>query len=115
MAFLDQIIGRALAADASDIYLEVGQPPGARVRGEIVRFRFDRIQPADAEAAAGILLNIDPTGVRGERVTAFVSPEHGRLRVTAYRTQGAMGLVMRPIPSKYLHLSPLVSRRPSQR
>ena len=55
-AFLHQLLGKALAAGASDIHLKVGQPPGARVHGDIVYFRVDKIRPEDTEAAARLVL-----------------------------------------------------------
>jgi twitching motility protein PilT len=106
-AFLSQILSKALAARASDIYLEVGQPPGARVRGELVRFRFDRIAPEDVEAAAAVLFGVHPADVSSERVGVYTSAENGRLRVYAYRARGALGLILRPVPSKLPTLASL--------
>ena len=42
-----QLLAKAVAAKASDIHLKVGQPPGARIRGEIVFFRAEPLIPAD--------------------------------------------------------------------
>src|SRR5690606_426722 len=41
--FFLQLLAKAVAAKARDIHLKVGQPPGARVRGEIVYFRLDKV------------------------------------------------------------------------
>ncbi len=54
--FLHQLLGKALAAGCSDIHLKVGQPPGGRVREDLVFFRVEKIRPEDTEAALGILL-----------------------------------------------------------
>src|SRR5690606_22716603 len=35
-AFFHQLLGKAIAAKASDVHIKVGQPPGARVRGDMV-------------------------------------------------------------------------------
>ncbi len=51
-SFLQQLLQKALAAGASDIHLKVGQPPGARVRGEMVYFRVDRLSPEESAASA---------------------------------------------------------------
>src|ERR1700679_14065 len=59
--FLHQILGKALAAGGSDVHLKVGQPPGARVRDDLVFFRVDKIKPEDTEAALRILLGV-PAG-----------------------------------------------------
>ncbi len=34
--FFQQILTKAVAAKASDVHLKVGQPPGARIRGDMV-------------------------------------------------------------------------------
>ena len=55
-AFFHQLLQKAVAAGASDVHIKVGQPPGARVRGDMVYFRVDRVSPADSEAVARHLL-----------------------------------------------------------
>ncbi len=42
-AFFLQLLSKAVAANARDVHLKVGQPPGARVRGEIVYFRLRQV------------------------------------------------------------------------
>src|SRR5262249_42278452 len=55
-AYLHQILGKALAAQASDVHLKVGQPPGARVRGDMMFFRVEKLRAEDTDAVARILL-----------------------------------------------------------
>jgi twitching motility protein PilT len=100
--FLHQLLGKALAANASDIHIKVGQPPGARVRGDLVYFRVDKIKPEDTEALARMLLK-----QRGEELTdvrdrdfAYDAPGLGRFRVNVYRQRESMAIVMRSIPTK---------------
>jgi twitching motility protein PilT len=101
-AFLHQILGKALGAGASDVHLKAGQPPGARVRGDLVFFRVDKIRPEDTEAATGFLLAAagkeDP--VEHEVAFAYEAPGVGRFRVSAFRQRGAISLVMRSIPAR---------------
>ena len=40
--YLQQLLSKAVAAKASDVHLKVGQPPGARVRGDIIYFAQSR-------------------------------------------------------------------------
>ena len=99
--FLKQILSKALAANASDIHLKVGQPPGARVRGGIVYFRMEPIKPADTEAAATLILQgtSAPELARlTEFDTSYSIPGLGRFRVNVYRQRGTLGVVMRAIP-----------------
>ena len=101
-AFLHQLLGKALAAGASDIHLKVGQPPGARVHGDIVYFRVDKIRPEDTEAAARLVLAgrgmRDQVGTLQEHDTSYEVPALGRFRVNVYRQRNSLALVMRAVP-----------------
>lgn len=110
-AFLHQLLGKALAAQACDVHLKVGQPPGARVRGDMVYFRVEKIRPEDTEAAVRLILGGVSTGNAGsdprragriegsgERVLAYEAGAVGRFRVTIYRQRGSLALVLRSVP-----------------
>ncbi|AKT41028.1 type IV pilus twitching motility protein PilT [Chondromyces crocatus] len=103
-AFIHQLLGKALAAQASDIHLKVGQPPGARVRGDMVYFRVDKIRPEDSEAAAKVLLTGRPAhgqlGSLQEVDTSYSVAGLGRFRVNIYRQRGSLAIVMRSVPLK---------------
>lgn len=103
-AFIHQLLGKALAAHASDIHLKVGQPPGARVRGDMVYFRVDKIRPEDSEAAARVLLAGRPAreqiATLQELDTSYSVPGLGRFRLNIYRQRGSLAIVMRSIPLK---------------
>ncbi len=101
--FLHQLLTKALAANASDIHVKVGQPPGARVRGDMVYFRVDKVKPEDTNALARILLaprGVDDVGTIKEFDTSYSAPGIGRFRVNVYRQRGALSVVMRTIPIK---------------
>ena len=100
-AVFHQLLSKAVSAGASDIHIKVGQPPGARIGGEMVYFRVDRIGAADSEAVARHLLkglnpprNLDD--VR-EVDTSYVVPKLGRFRVNVYRQRGSFAAVLRSI------------------
>jgi twitching motility protein PilT len=102
-SFLHQLLGKALSAKASDIHLKVGQPPGARVRGDMVYFRVDRIKPEDTEALARLLLadrGMPEAAVRDlkEFDSSYSAEGLGRFRVNIYRQRGSLAIVMRSIP-----------------
>lgn len=112
-AFLHQLLGKALAAQACDVHLKVGQPPGARVRGDMVYFRVEKIRPEDTEAAVKLIIGgvstgsagVDPRRAgrvegAGERVLAYEAGSVGRFRVTIYRQRGSLSLVLRSVPRK---------------
>jgi twitching motility protein PilT len=100
--FLHQLLGKALAASASDIHLKCGQPPGARVRGDMVYFRVDKIRPEDTEAVARILLarrsDTPELSRLQEYDTSYEVDGVGRFRVNLYRQRGSLAIVMRSIP-----------------
>ena len=50
--FFRALLTKAVAGKASDVHIKVGQPPGARIRGEMVYFRTEKIAAEDAEAVA---------------------------------------------------------------
>ena len=101
-SFLVQLLAKAVAAKASDVHLKVGQPPGARVRGNMVYFRSDPLKPADTEALArhlikDVAISSQLTSLR-EHDTAYAASGVGRFRVNVYRQRGTLAIVMRAIP-----------------
>jgi len=100
--FLVQLLGKAVAAKASDVHLKVGQPPGARVRGDIVYFRSEPLRPQDTEAVARVLVRRgelrDRLDTLLEYDTAYEAIGVGRFRVNVYRQKGTLAIVMRAIP-----------------
>src|SRR6476661_4424888 len=101
-SFLVQLLAKAVAAKASGVHLKVGQPPGARVRGDIVYFRSEPLRPQDTEAVARILVKRadmrDSIESLLEYDTAYEAPGVGRFRVNVYRQKGSLAVVMRAIP-----------------
>lgn len=100
--YLHQLLQKAVAAGARDVHLKVGQPPGARVRGNLVFFRVDKVKPLHTEAAArhvirdeDVLANLDSLR---EYDTSYEVPGLGRFRVNIYRQRSSLALVMRIIP-----------------
>jgi twitching motility protein PilT len=98
-AFVHRLLGKALAAGASDVHLKVGQPPGARVRGDLVYFRGDKITESDTLATARLLRGGDGgLSAAHEVCFAYEAAGIGRFRVSAYRQRGAVSLVLRSVP-----------------
>ena len=101
-AYLLQLLAKAVAANASDVHLKVGQPPGARVRGDIVYFRAEPLRPQDTEHLARHLIHDDAIrgtlGTLREFDTAYEAKGVGRFRVNIYRQKGTLAIVMRSIP-----------------
>jgi len=101
-SYLTQLLAKAVSASASDVHLKVGQPPGARVRGDIVYFRAEPLKPQDTEHVARHLIR-DAAVREGlatlrEHDTAYEAKGVGRFRVNIYRQKGTLAIVMRSIP-----------------
>jgi twitching motility protein PilT len=100
--YFQQILMKAVAANASDVHLKVGQPPGARIRGDMVYFKTERLKPEDTEAMSRHVIR-DPK-VRAELPTlkqydtSYSLRGGGRFRVNVYRQRGTLAVVMRAIP-----------------
>jgi twitching motility protein PilT len=102
--YFQQILAKAVAARGSDVHLKCGQPPGARIRGDMVYFKTDKLKPADTEAIARHVVR-DPAAAAQlatlrEYDSSYSLPGVGRFRVNVYRQRGTLAVVMRAIPSK---------------
>jgi twitching motility protein PilT len=101
-AYLHQLLQKAIAAGARDVHLKVGQPPGARVRGNMVFFRVDKVRPEHTLAVAEHLIRdqqvlADLDSLR-EHDTSYEVNGVGRFRVNIYRQRSSLAVVMRVIP-----------------
>jgi twitching motility protein PilT len=102
--YLVQLLAKAVGANASDVHLKVGQPPAARVHGEMVYFRAEPLRPQDTEHLARHLIHDasvrDGLATLREHDTAYEAKGVGRFRVNIYRQKGTLAIVMRSIPLK---------------
>ena len=103
-AFFHQLLTKAVSAGASDIHIKPGQPPGARVRGDMVYFRVDKITGVDSEAVARHLVKRIHPPCNLEEVrevdTAYAVQKLARFRVNVYRQRGTFAAVLRTIPGQ---------------
>jgi twitching motility protein PilT len=101
--FFHALLSKAVAGKASDVHIKVGQPPGARIRGDMIYFRTDRITPEDTVAVARLVISNAEVLSRlddlKEYDASYSSPGIGRFRVNVYRQRGSLALVMRFIPT----------------
>jgi twitching motility protein PilT len=102
--YLVSLLTKAVNAKATDVHLKVGQPPGARVDGQLIYFRADPLRPVDTESVARHLIR-DPAARESletlrEYDAAYEAKGLGRFRVNIYRQRGSIAVVMRIIPLK---------------
>ena len=98
---LDQLLRRAVDANASDIHLMVGSPPVIRIDGVLRRLQdVERLMPADTEAYAQQIFTQKAAtqfNSTNEADFAYGRQELGRFRVSAYRQRGSVSLVLRRV------------------
>jgi twitching motility protein PilT len=102
--FFHTLLSKAVAGNASDVHIKVGQPPGARIRGEMIYFRTERITAEDSAAVARIVITKaevrDKLDELKEYDTSYAARDIGRFRVNVYRQRGTLAVVMRFIPEE---------------
>lgn len=98
---LEQLLRRAVDAQASDIHLKVGSPPVIRIDGELRRMQdVERLMPADTEAYAKEIFTqkaANQFNTTNEADFAYGRQDLGRFRVSAYRQRGSVSLVLRRV------------------
>jgi len=102
--FFRALLARAVAGKASDVHIKVGQPPGVRIRGEMVYFRTEKVVAEDTKAVAGFVIGKPDVLARLDELreydTSYDAPGVGRFRVNVYRQRGSLAVVMRFIPTE---------------
>jgi twitching motility protein PilT len=101
--FFLALLSKAVAGRASDVHIKVGQPPGARIRGDMIYFRTERITGEDTHAVARLVIGNPDVLARLDELkeydTSYSAPSIGRFRVNVYRQRGSLAVVMRFIPT----------------
>jgi twitching motility protein PilT len=112
--FFHTLLSKAVAGKASDVHIKVGQPPGARIRGEMIYFRTERITAEDGVAVARLVITNDDVRAKLEELkeydTSYAAAGIGRFRVNVYRQRGTLAVVMRFIPSDFPSIDSLGCR-----
>lgn len=100
--FFRALLAKAIQGKARDVHVKVGQPPGVRIRGDMVYFRTDRITAEDTSAVAKWVIKKPEIIARLDEIkeydTSYDAEGIGRFRVNVYRQRGSLAVVMRIIP-----------------
>ncbi len=101
---INELLNIAVERKASDIHLKVGCHPMCRIDGELQETRdIKRLMQEDTIQMAFSMMNGRQKQRFKEELELDLSysvPGLGRFRVNAFQQRGAVGLVMRVIPSK---------------
>ncbi|MDH3978511.1 MAG: type IV pilus twitching motility protein PilT [Gammaproteobacteria bacterium] len=107
---IDQFLRQLISSNGSDLHLIAGQPPRARVYGELMPLRSE---PLGTDETKEILVEIMSDKQRTEFDDsdavdfAYAVEDVARFRVNVFRHLGGMGCVMRAIPSQAKSLAEL--------
>jgi twitching motility protein PilT len=104
---MNELLELVVEQNASDIHLQVGQPPTLRVSGSMIPIEGPNLVPADTEK---LMLSITPDNhisavkLNGGSDFGFAFGEKARFRVSVLKAKGNYGMVLRQIPYKMFGL-----------
>jgi twitching motility protein PilT len=99
---VQELLGRMLEVEGSDLHLTAGAPPTARIHGDLVR--LTEYPPMDPETLRQLIYSILPQRLRErfeqdlELDTSYSLPGKARFRVNVYLQRDAIGAAFRLIP-----------------
>jgi twitching motility protein PilT len=104
---MNDLLDLVVEQNASDLHLQVGQPPTLRLSGSMTPIDGPVLQSNDTEK---LMLSITPdvhvqaTKLNGGADFGFAFGEKARFRVSVLRAKGSYGMVLRQIPNKMFGL-----------
>lgn len=115
-ATLDKLLKFGVERGASDIHFEVGGPPRFRIKGDLLKAKYEPLTPEMTLAIARHILRereVDLERLFPEIDSSYSIPGVSRFRVSIFRQRGSVGCVLRAIPFMIrsldeLHLPPVI-------
>jgi twitching motility protein PilT len=104
---MNDLLDLMVDQNASDLHIQVGQPPSLRLSGSMTPIDGPPLTPADTEK---LMLAITPDAhisnvkLQGGADFGFAFGEKARFRVSVLKAKGNYGLVLRQIPYKMFGL-----------
>ncbi len=104
---MNELLDLVVEQNASDLHLQVGQPPTLRLSGSMTPIEGPNLTPADTEK---LMLSITPDShisnvkLNGGSDFGFAFGEKARFRVSVLKAKSNYGLVLRQIPYKMFGL-----------
>ncbi len=102
---MEDLMQAACDNGASDIHIEVGNPPLLRVHGELEKLDMEPLQPEDTEQLMRSIATeaqIDSVQNNGGSDFGYAFQDQARFRVSVYKQKGMIGIVLRLIPNKMI-------------
>lgn len=116
---LNKLLGITLERNASDLHLQVGEPPILRIDSTLYRLEDYQILSADAVAdLVGVMLNEVQKKHLGDQMHldfSYSYKDNARFRVNVYKAQGVWNAAFRLIPThirtlEELNLPPMLKK-----
>jgi twitching motility protein PilT len=104
---MNELLELVVDQGASDLHIQVGQPPTLRMSGSMVPIEGPVLTPPDTEK---LMLSITPDNhqqnvkLNGGADFGFAFLDKARFRVSVLKSKGSYGLVLRQIPNKMFGL-----------
>jgi twitching motility protein PilT len=104
---MNELLELVFEQNASDLHLQVGQPPTLRLSGSMTPIDGPVLTPMDTEK---LMMSITPdvhiqsTKLNGGADFGFAYMEKARFRVSVLKSKGNYGLVLRQIPNRMFGL-----------
>jgi twitching motility protein PilT len=104
---MNELLELVFEQNASDLHLQVGQPPTLRLSGSMTPIDGPPLEPIDTEK---LMLSITPdvhvqsTKLNGGADFGFAYMDKARFRVSVLKSKGNYGLVLRQIPNRMFGL-----------
>jgi twitching motility protein PilT len=104
---MNELLDLVVEQNASDLHLQVGQPPTLRLSGSMTPIEGPNLTPPDTEK---LMLSITPDNhisnvkLNGGSDFGFAFGEKARFRVSVLKAKGNYGMVLRQIPYKMFGL-----------
>ncbi len=107
---MNDLLELMVGEGASDLHLQVGQPPTLRMHGGMTPVEGEPLRPKDTEALMQAITseaNQEKCKTRGGADFGFAYMDQARFRVSIMKAKGHYGMVLRTIPKDLSTLSDL--------
>jgi twitching motility protein PilT len=104
---MNELLELVFEQNASDLHLQVGQPPTLRLSGSMTPIDGPPLQPIDTEKLMLAItpdVHIQSTKLNGGADFGFAYMDKARFRVSVLKSKGNYGLVLRQIPNRMFGL-----------
>jgi twitching motility protein PilT len=104
---MDKLLDLCIEKGVSDLHLAVGAPPMVRLHGRLLPLKLAPLTPEDTTSLMKSIASDraqQELAERGGSDFGFGFGERARFRVSVFRQKGAIGIVLRQIPSRLLSL-----------